>query len=391
MRVALVDPSLFTLPYDVALARGLGQAGCDVTLHSRAPVAADGGTDGVRLAPDFYPLAESRLARALPKALRLAIKGVDHVASMRRLLARLRERKPDIIHFQWLPLPLIDSRLLSAFRRLAPVVLTVHDTDPFNGNPAAKLQRLGVDRALRGVDRLIVHTGQGRDRLLAQGLDGGRIDVLPHGSLSRAGASGPHGGPGDGMTGELTLLLFGKIKPYKGADVLIAAFAALPPALRAQARVRIVGKPYMDLSPLRAQAASLGVAERVSIEPDFIVDGDIDGLFGPRTIAVFPYREIEASGVLSFAIANGRPIIASRIGSFGEMLADGVHGRLVPPGDAGALTAAMAEMMGNRAVACGYGRAVRALSGEMPGWDVIGARTKFLYGSLKQKHPVGAG
>ena len=377
MRVALVDPSLFTLPYDVALARGLVLAGCDVTLHSRAPLPADGGTEGVRLAPDFYPLAESRLARALPKMLRLAVKGVDHVASMRRLLARLRDRKPDIIHFQWLPLPLIDCRLLAAFRRLAPVVLTVHDTDPFNGNPAARLQRLGADRALRGVDRLIVHTAQGRDRLVAQGLEAGRIDVLPHGSLSQA-----KGGGGDTMTGRLTLLLFGKIKPYKGADLLIAAYAALPPALRAEARVRIVGKPYMDLTPLRAQAAALGVADAVSIEPDFVPDDAIDGLFGPGTIAVFPYREIEASGVLSFAIANGRPIIASAIGSFSEILTDRVHGLLVPVGDVEALTAAMADLLGDRARSLAYANSVADLAKSIPNWHDIGIQTSCIYEAL---------
>ena len=36
--------------------------------------------------------------------------------------------------------------------------------------------------------------------------------------------------PPDPMRGPLTLVLFGKIKPYKGADVLIEAFARLPDA-----------------------------------------------------------------------------------------------------------------------------------------------------------------
>jgi glycosyltransferase involved in cell wall biosynthesis len=345
-----------------------------VTLHGRATNESDGGCDGIDLASHFYPFAESRLVRILPKGVRLAIKGFDHLLSMMRLLRRLRAAPPDIIHFQWLPLPLIDGSLLARFRRIAPLVLTVHDTDPFNGNPAARLQRMGVQRALLSFDRLIVHTRQGRERLLQQGACAPHTVILPHGSLSSAQA-----GTADLMRGPVTLMLFGKIKPYKGADILIDAFAALPPALREDVRVRIVGQPYMDLAGLHAQAEARGVAESVSIEPIFVADSEIDALFGPGTIAVFPYREIEASGVLSFAIANGRPIIASRLGSFADMLRDGVHGRLVPPDDAPALADALAALLGDRHAASACSAAVAALATNVPGWDDIACQTVGVY------------
>ncbi len=394
MRVALIDPSLFTLPYDAALARGLQQAGCEVTLHGRPPRAADGHAEGIDLQPHFYPLAESRLAFRLPEKLRLAIKGLDHVASMDRLWRKLSAARPNIIHFQWLALPLIDARLLARFRKLAPLVLTVHDTDPFNGNPTAWLQRMGVQRALAGFDRLIVHTTQGRSRLIAQGIPAAHTAVLPHGSLSTASAIPPGAHPGrtpDLMQGPLTFLLFGKIKPYKGADVLIDAFAALPPALRAQARVRIVGQPYMPLDPLRARAEALGIADAVSIEPDYIADDAVDALFAPGTVAVFPYREIEASGVLSYAIANGRPIIASRLGSFAEFLRDHTHGRLVPPGDASALTAAMAETLSDRATAAAYAAAVTSLASDVPSWEQIARDTLQIYEDANSREGAGQG
>jgi glycosyltransferase involved in cell wall biosynthesis len=343
-------------------------------LHGRRRQIADGGAAGINLDAHFYPLAETSLVRALPKMLRLAIKGVDHVASMARLLRRLRRARPDVVHFQWLPLPLVDGRLLAPFRRLAPLVLTVHDSNPFNGDPAARIQRLGVQHALAAFDRLIVHTQQGRERLLQQGVTAARISVLPHGSLSDSQSVGA-----DPMRGTITLLLFGKLKHYKGADILIDAYAALPPALRAQARVRIVGQPYMKLDGLRAQVMQRGVSGFVSIEPDFIADDAVDALFGPGTIAVFPYREIEASGVLSYAVTNGRPIVASNIGGFAETLQDGVHGRLVPPDDVAALTQALASLLSDRNAAASCADAVRALSAEVPQWDDIAGRTMRIY------------
>ena len=181
MRVAMVDPSLFTFQYDASLARALGSAGCEVTLHTRRLQLTDGMASGVDMLPQFYPMAESRLVRSWPKPVRLAVKAMDHVVSMRRLRRYLQAARPDVIHFQWLPLPVLDSRLLNSFRKLAPLVLTVHDTDPFNGSPAARLQRLGVRQALAGFSRLIVHTRQGQARLVAQGLPESRMAVLPHG------------------------------------------------------------------------------------------------------------------------------------------------------------------------------------------------------------------
>ena len=48
----------------------------------------------------------------------------------------------------------------------------------------------------------------------------------------------------DGQGSERTILAFGKIKPYKGIDLLIEAFAGLPETLRAGAKLRIVGEPF---------------------------------------------------------------------------------------------------------------------------------------------------
>ena len=383
MRVALIDPSLFTLPYDAALAAGLQAEGHDVTLYGRAPGPDDNSAGDAPLAPIFYRMVGSRFGAALPKAARLGLKGVDHVRSMQRLRQCLGAYQPDVIHFQWLPLPMVDRHFLSGLRRLAPLVLTVHDTNPFNGNPASALQRVGGGAAFARFDRLIVHTEQGRGRMLEQGYAAERIAIMPHGLLGET----PPPSPADPMQGELTFLLFGKIKPYKGVDLLIEAFARLPAALRAQARLRVVGKPYMDMAPLSALAAERGVADRLTLETRFVSDGEVGSLFGQGVIAAFPYREIEASGVLSLAIAHGRPILASRLGGFAENIADGVHGLLTPPEDVGALAAAMARLIEDRGFASACAGHVRALAGSVPGWGEIARRTGALYAGLADGQP----
>jgi glycosyltransferase involved in cell wall biosynthesis len=375
LRIALIDPSLFTLPYDQALALGLQQAGHRVTLFGREPGSDDGEFDGVDLEPHFYRIADSALARRLPRPARLGLKGLDHAVSMVRLRGVLRRLAPDVIHFQWLALPLVDRRLLSSLRQIAPLVLTVHDTNPFNGDPSASLQQRGFFGGLLGFDRLIVHTQQGRVRMKQAGVPASKLTVLPHGLLFDP----PPPAAPDPMDGPITFLLFGKIKPYKGLDVMIEAFASLPPELREDATIRIVGKPYIDLAPIRSQAERLGVGDRLAIEPRFVTDEEIPALFGPGVVAVFPYREIEASGVLSIALAYGRPVIASDIGNFSETITDGIEGHLVPPGNAARLSEAMTHILSDRRFAAQCAVKARCSADGIPDWSEIGRMTVATY------------
>ena len=202
---------------------------------------------------------------------------------------------------------------------------------------------------------------------------------MPHGLL---GAPDAKAEANDAMQGRLTFLLFGKLKPYKGADLLIEALGRLPEELRRKACVRIVGKPYMDVAPLDALAKRLGIETEVAIEPRFVDDSQVASLFGPQVVATFPYREIEASGVLSLAIAYGRPILASRLGGFAEQIEDNVHGVVVPPEDPAALSAAMARFVTDPGFTAGCARNVRQLAARVPGWDAIARRTAAVYDAV---------
>lgn len=381
MNIAMIDPSLFTLPYDRNLARGLEGAGHRVTLYGRRPGPDDGEVRGVSIAEHFYRLVENPLMRSVPSRILLGAKGADHAWSMWRLLPQLRRTRPDVIHFQWLVLPLVDRPLLRALGRIAPLILTVHDTNPFNGNPSTRLQSVGFVGALCRFDALIVHTRQGLELLVAHGLAPERIRVLPHGLIEDTPPPQPLADHTDGS--EITFLLFGKMKPYKGIDLLIEAFAQLPVALRRRARLRVVGKPYFDLGPLHSLAMRLGIADRVAIEPRFVTDDELPSLFSPGTVAVFPYREIEASGVLTLAIRYGRPVIASRLGSFAETIVDGEHGHLIDPGDVSSLTTALGHMAREPDFVARCGVAVRNTAQSGPKWADVARDTAALYAAAR--------
>jgi glycosyltransferase involved in cell wall biosynthesis len=77
--------------------------------------------------------------------------------------------------------------------------------------------------------------------------------------------------------------------------------------------------------------------------PRRLGEAEMERLFERADGFVFPYREIEASGVFYLVQGLGRWVIASAIGAFAEAIEDGRSGRLVAPGDVGALAAALVE------------------------------------------------
>ncbi len=376
LKIALVDPSLFTIPYDAKLAGALRDLGHDVTVYGEARAPAEAPSElGQRRLLFYSELTKLGTGRWPHAALRIA-KGALHWRAMRRLTDELRLTRPDIVHFQWLPLPALDRLFLARLRQVAPLVLTAHDSRPFNA-AASRLQMLGATRVLREFDSVVVHTEEARDRLTAYGVRPDRLVRIQHGLLHDTGPVATVERP---PSDRVRFLLFGKLKPYKGADLLLEALRRLPPALREQVEIRIVGKPYMDMAPLRRAAE--GLERSVRFDLRFIPDEEMGELLARADVLVFPYREIDMSGVLMAALRYGRPIIASRIGGFAELLTDGKHGLLVPPGDVDALAAAMARLCADGQERAVMGAAVADLGAAIPGWDEIARQTGDLYRSL---------
>lgn len=383
MKAALIDPSLFTWPYDRELMLGLRQNGVEPLIFGKALAAREAPGAQPGLVEHFYPSLVAGPMAAMPGPVRRGFKGVSHAMSLARLLPTLRRLRPDVIHFQWAPLPVVDRLFLPALRRIAPLVLTVHDSTPFNGNPGARIQRIGAVSILRDFAALIVHTEQARRRLVAYGLPADKLTLIPHGLLHDGGPAMDRLMPVEELPDQqVRFLMFGKIKPYKGVDTMIRALALLPPEQRARCRVHVVGKPYMDMAPLRALAEQSGVADRIEYDLRLVPDEELPGLFNDAAVLLMPYREIDASGVLMMALVAGRPIIASNIGNFAETLETERNALLVHADDAASLARAMGRVIVDRALRHGLAAGVRDLRRRIPSWTEIGRSTTALYRQL---------
>jgi glycosyltransferase involved in cell wall biosynthesis len=86
-------------------------------------------------------------------------------------------------------------------------------------------------------------------------------------------------------------------------------------------------------------------------------------------------------------LRGARPIIASGIGGFAELLEDGRHGFLVPPGDPDALSAAMSRLIREPAARQHFSREIGALVSTIPSWREIALRTSAVYTAARGNSP----
>ncbi len=426
MRVHVVDPAAYTPPYDDALCRALGRTGAEVTLvtsrfaYGEVPVPE--GYDRREL---FYKAASwspsrSKLSRGARTAARLA----EHVPDMLRY--RRFARDAEVVHFQWLPVQLIDAYLLP--RRRAAVargartdgaggggrsgragrpalVLTAHDILPREPKPG----QLAAQRRLYGrFDAIVVHSEHGRSRLTNElGVDPARVYTIEHGAFvtdipdgggcarARAHAHArtharatppkekakpspdepPSGQPPAGeppfQTDLPVVLFFGLLRPYKGLGDLLDAWRGIE-----DAELWVVGMPRFDISALRRAApANVRFLER------FVSDEELAACFGRADLVVLPYREAEESGVAFTAMGAGVPVLSSDVGGFPELAATGAT-RTFPAGDVAALSTALRELLDDPDARAQMAERAEVAAEARYSWDAIARRTLELYGTL---------
>ena len=367
MRVQLVDPSAFTPPYDRSLAAALARGGTEVELLTSpflyGPVP---DAEGYRVDERFYRRSS---ARGLDASGRRAFKALEHLTDMLRLRGAL---DADVIHYQWLTMPALDSYLLPAVR---PRVMTAHYILP--PRPTRRQTRR-AKRLFERMDAIVAHSEHGARRLREEvGVAAGKVHAIPHGAfdyLTRLPEEKPLPSELEGADGPV-ILFFGLLRPYKGLDTLLCAFRDVEGA-----ELWIVGNPRMDVAPLKALAATVG--GRVRFVSRFVEDAEIPAIFRRADVVALPYRDAEHSGVLYTGLAFGKPLVLSAVGGFPEVAAQGAA-RLVPPEDPAALATTLSELVADSAARERLAASALEAAAGVYSWDAIAAQTLALYRELR--------
>ncbi len=178
---------------------------------------------------------------------------------------------------------------------------------------------------------------------------------------------------------EVPIVLFvGRLRYYKGVDVLLRALAHVP-----EAELWIVGTGPQG-EEWKQLARTLGLGERVHFLGD-VPEGDLPLYYAAADLFVLPsVSRAEALGlVLMEAMASGIPVISTELGTGTSFVnVHGETGLVVPAGDVQALAAAMRDLLAQPEVRARMGRAARERAMREFRADLMAARITEVYTDL---------
>ncbi len=265
----------------------------------------------------------------------------------------LRSRRYDVVQSHWL-LPQGAVAAMTAPRAGVPHLATVHGSDVL-GLDGAALRRVKAG-VLRRTQAVTVNSAATEAAVRALAPPGLPVHRIPMGiTVHAAEPAPPRDPPSVGYVGRLV--------GWKGVADLLEAVALLRAGSHPEL-LCVVGGTGPEEEALRTQAERLGIAAAVSflgwVDPE-----TVPALIASWQVAVFPSR-LEVDGTtegqgLSIleAMAQARPVVASRVGGIPDSLTDGVHGLLVDQRSPALLARAVASLLDDPERAAAMGRAGR--------------------------------
>jgi D-inositol-3-phosphate glycosyltransferase len=187
--------------------------------------------------------------------------------------------------------------------------------------------------------------------------------------------------------GEKTILFFGRIAPYKGLEVLAAAFKQLV-AEDGNYRLIIAGRPKKDSESywesIRVTMNHEVATGRVTPIIEFVPDKETELYFKAADVLILPYTQIFQSGVMFLSYSFGLPVIAADVGSLSDDIVEGKTGFVFKRGDSGDLARVIRSYFASDLFRDLDRRrqGIRDYAQETHSWDTVGTVTRNVYTSL---------
>lgn len=282
-----------------------------------------------------------------------------------------------------LPFPLADlATVLSGYK--GRVVVAWH-SDVIRQKTLLRLYKPLMMKLLRRADAIIVATKAHIDSspYLQQFRE--KCVIIPYGINAQEYLSMPHSPV---LTDRLQnpqakkVLFTGRLVYYKGADVLLEAFAKL----QTPAELFFAGTGVLE-HDLQERAATLGIAERVHFLGKRMTP-ELRDAFADCDLFVLPsVANSEAFGIVQLeAMVYGKPVINTALPTGVPLVSlHGQTGLTVPPSDADALAAAMEQLLCDDKLREKYGNAAKQRVADtfaieqvlQQTWNVLLADTRF--------------
>ncbi len=192
-----------------------------------------------------------------------------------------------------------------------------------------------------------------------------KATVIPHGVDTDTYAPPPDRAAAfaeSGLTGRYAIGCFGRVRAQKGSDVFVDAMCRLLPRYPDFTAV-IVGAVTPEqqgfANDLKQRIEAADLQSRIVMTGELAIE-EVQRWYRRLTIYAFTSRNEGFGLTLIEAMSAGAALVASRAGAAELVVEDGVTGVLTPPGDVGALVAALELLMRAPASAASMGARGRA-------------------------------
>jgi glycosyltransferase involved in cell wall biosynthesis len=342
-----------------AITQGLADLGCEIRLLS--PKAGPGDDHPAkRILPAGCPpvdqcgrllkgwMTDRGLGDGLAKELRPLLYNAWVLESAKAALAA---QPVDVIIERLSLLGHVGIDLADALR--VPLIVEVNALLTDEARQFRSLQLGGLAdeierRVLTRADAVLPVSRQLADQIAARGVPREKLHVIPNGADVQRFAAAPAKATCRAQLGlgqRFVAGFVGSLKPWHGADVLLAAFARVL-AEEPEARLLVVGDGP-EAAGLRELAQRLEIASAVvfigAVEHD-----KVPLYLRAMDVAAAPYCPLDGfyfSPIKLFEyMAAGTSVVASDIGQCRDVIDSERNGLLCPPGDDGALSAALLRL-----------------------------------------------
>ena len=282
-----------------------------------------------------------------------------------RIARAARRFRPELVHTHLVHAD-VHGAAASALLR-APLISTKHNDDPFRTGPFRFVERLLARRARRVV---AITESLARFNEERVGIRRAKLVVVHYG-LDAPPARWAGNPPLALPEGARVLLALGRLVPQKGLDVAVRALHEVrrthPDA------VLVVAGEGPERGALEDLAAELGTGDALLLPGRA---GDVAALLERADLLVHPSRWEGFGLVLLEAMLASVPVVATRVSSIPEIVADGETGLLVPAEDPRALAAALVRVLDDPGT---FGAAGRARALEQFSADAMARKTASVY------------
>lgn len=314
-----------------------------------------------------------------------SLPGELHYPFFRGLYRRLEHDRPELLHVHT-----YGTNHAAVARRYhrrsgVPYVITAHY------HPIWSIHGGRLRHAIRGFyDRrlaapivgdaacLVVQTREEERLIRANGFPLPPVKIIPPGYTPAAPPPNPEAFRRAFSINGPFVLFVGRLASNKGLATLVDAFSDLY-RRDPRAHLVLVGADGGEREAVERRVRQLGIGDRVRLT-GFVADESLLAA-GFREARLFALpSQYEAFGlVLLEALAQGTPVIASRVGGIPEFIEDGKAGRLIPPEDSRALLAALYELWDDEETRARWGAYGRDQVVPRYQWDTVVDRLEAVY------------